>query len=91
VAKDAIKNAKGAKSAKSAKGANPWKLAPLALLGRAGDPIVAEARGYHNRLWQETLVPQSLGAPVVPAPPDRYEKGVRYLFCGRKALQTKGL
>jgi len=25
---------KGAKSAKSAKGANPWKLAPLALLGR---------------------------------------------------------
>ena len=34
---------KSAKSAKGAKGANPWRLAPLALLGRAGDPIVAEA------------------------------------------------
>jgi len=37
---------KDAKSAKDAKDANPWKLAPLALLGRAGDPIVAEAGGY---------------------------------------------
>jgi hypothetical protein len=40
VASDAVKNAKNAKNAKSA---NPWKLAFLALLGRAGDLIGAEA------------------------------------------------
>ena len=40
---------KSAKSAKGAKGANPWKLAPLALLGRAGDPIVAEAGGKRQQ------------------------------------------
>jgi len=43
--RDAIKNAKDAKSAKDAKGANPWKLALLALLGRAGDLIGAETGG----------------------------------------------
>ena len=41
-ARHAIKNAK---SAKGAKGANPWELAPLALLGRAGNLIGAEAGG----------------------------------------------
>jgi len=40
--RDAIKNAKNAKSAKSA---NPWRLALLALLGRAGDLIGAEGGG----------------------------------------------
>jgi hypothetical protein len=46
VAKDPIKNAKDAKNAKNAKDANPRELALLAVLGRAGDPIVAEAGGY---------------------------------------------
>ena len=40
--RDAIKNAKDAKNAKSA---NPRRLAFLALLGRAGDLIGAEAGG----------------------------------------------
>jgi hypothetical protein len=44
VAKDPIKNAKNAKNAKDA---NPWKLAFLALLDRAGNLlIVAEAGGH---------------------------------------------
>ena len=60
VARDGIKDAKSAKSAKSA---NPWKLAPLALLGGAGDLIGAEAGGDHNGLWQEALAPQFLGSP----------------------------
>jgi len=37
--RDAIKNAKDAKNAKSA---NPWRLAFLAVLGRAGDLIGPE-------------------------------------------------
>ena len=66
---------KNAKDAKNAKNANPRRLALLALLGRSGDLIAvrprhacrargAEAGGYHNRLWQEMLVPQFLGAPL---------------------------
>jgi hypothetical protein len=37
-----FKNAKAAKTAKAAKAANPWKLAVLAVLGRAGHLIGAE-------------------------------------------------
>ena len=60
MARDAVKNAKTAKTANTA---NPWRLAVLAVLGRAGDLIGAEAGGDHNRLWQEALAPQFLGAP----------------------------
>jgi len=52
VAKDAIKNAKNAKNAKSA---NPWRLALLAFLDRAGDLIGAEA-------GEETATTASRGA-----------------------------
>jgi hypothetical protein len=48
VARDAIKNAK------SAKNANPWKLALLALLGRAGGLIGAEAGGRPKDRLRET-------------------------------------
>jgi hypothetical protein len=53
VARDAIKNAKDAKNAKNA---NPWKLALLALLGRAGNLlIVAEAEGYPTDCGMESI------------------------------------
>ena len=46
---------KNAKNAKNAKSANPWRLALLALLGRAGDPIVAEAGGYATDCGMESI------------------------------------
>ncbi len=47
---------KNAKSAKGAKGANPWKLALLALLGRAGNLlIVAEAGAYPTDCGMESI------------------------------------
>ena len=50
VAKDAIKDAKDAKNAKSA---NPWRLALLALLGRAEGLIGAEAGGVPQQIVAE--------------------------------------
>ena len=55
---------KNAKNAKNAKSANLWRLAFLALLGRTGDPIVAEAGVVRNRLWQELKPPALRGDAV---------------------------
>jgi len=42
---------KNAKNAKDAKNANPWKLAPLALLGRAWNLLIEAEAGGHTTGW----------------------------------------
>jgi len=66
----ALGGLKNAKNAKNAKSANPWKLAflpsghgtpavPGAVLGRAGDPIVAEPGGYTTGCGRDGALPAS--------------------------------